>query len=564
VGTPLLRLFVLFWTAFLFAVPSAVVAAPANGDLPLTKPCILIGAATANVSTMMNARNGFDCAIDPRHAAGDTIWVRYDVRAANVRGDGGWTYDHALVQARDERVWIAYADGRIVQSSTAREQARRILGGPTQRFSFPAGRGSIVTLLIRVDGIESRRGPVPRASLTSVSRTNANRANLNLAFGVMAGIMIGILFYNVTLFAALRYGVLGAYCGSIAATLFYGAVWSNLILWIAPGMTTATQFNMNALSISFCFLATSYYFEAFVERDMLSRSAVVALKSVASFVVCASLLQFVWEPVSWRFMDMVHHFAYLTCLALLGFNAVIAWKRGSIAIKFFLSAWFLPLTVVVTRILWGIGTLPTESALFDASAFIAMSLEGLLSAVGLSWRLRALRFERDAARHQAIEFHVLAHIDPLTEIPNRRAFLAEALSLGAKVDIAQLILIDVDRFKFVNDGYGHDAGDRVLKRVARAVEAAGGDIFGRLGGDEFAIIVNGGRATATAAAVNDHLIRHIEPGDLGVTLSMGIASGQLASEQDWQLLYVAADQALYRSKRGGRAQTQEAVEPIAA
>lgn len=546
------------------AAPFAASAAPADGDLRLTNPCFISGSADANPETLIKGDPRFICGKDPRTLAADTIWVRYDLRAKDVGGATGWTYDHAVVQARNEQVWIAYDDGRVRKSATTLEDARRVLGGPTQRYSFEPEAGTIITLLVRIDGLESRRGPVPRASLTSEARTNSNTANLNLGFGVMAGIMVGILFYNLTLFAALRYRVLAAYCGSLAATLFYGAVWSNLILWFFPGMTTATQFNLNAFSISVCFLATSYYFATFIEAGMVPSRLLLTLKTLCWAVVAASVIRFFGPPIPWRVMDTLHHLIYLSSIAVIIVCCVMAWRRGSIAIKFFALAWSVPITITVARILWGMGNVQVESAAFDAVPFIAMSLEGFLSAVGLSWRLRELRSERDAARIQADEFHVLAHVDPLTDLPNRRAFLGHARALGAKVDRCQLILIDVDRFKFVNDGFGHDAGDRVLKRVARAVEAAGGDVFGRLGGDEFAIIVSGGRASHTASAVNDHLIRNIEPDDLGVTLSIGIATGPLNTEQDWQLLYVAADQELYRSKRGGRARTSEAKIAIAA
>lgn len=157
--------------------------------------------------------------------------------------------------------------------------------------------------------------------------------------------------------------------------------------------------------------------------------------------------------------------------------------------------------------------------------------------------------------HLQKQNRTLALTDPLTGLLNRRALLdfAEAIALGG--DHARLILIDIDRFKSINDAHGHDAGDEVLIEVARVIEARAGNNVSaaRIGGEEFALL---GATDALPAAAALALLSEIRtaamPHGLVVTASMGIAEGPLGDEQAWRKLYGRADEALYEAKRTGR------------
>ena len=156
----------------------------------------------------------------------------------------------------------------------------------------------------------------------------------------------------------------------------------------------------------------------------------------------------------------------------------------------------------------------------------------------------------------------MAHYDGLTDLPNRVAFnecFATTLERAAHENEAfALLSIDLDRFKDVNDVFGHAAGDQLLRAVAKRLgEAAEGAFLARLSGDEFAIIASGGLQPAGAVAVAERLMAaladnvEINGHRLRVGLSIGIAiyptDGIDASE-----LIGNADAALYRAKTGGR------------
>src|SRR5262249_60892429 len=113
-------------------------------------------------------------------------------------------------------------------------------------------------------------------------------------------------------------------------------------------------------------------------------------------------------------------------------------------------------------------------------------------------------------RHAENQLAYMAHHDLLTDLPNRAAFTArfaavldQALATGGSFAV---LCIDLDRFKEVNDVFGHSAGDGLLREVSRLLRAAAGDAFlARLGGDEFTVIVAEGAQPATAERVAEAL-----------------------------------------------------------
>ncbi|MEV0127815.1 GGDEF domain-containing protein [Dactylosporangium sp. NPDC050688] len=152
--------------------------------------------------------------------------------------------------------------------------------------------------------------------------------------------------------------------------------------------------------------------------------------------------------------------------------------------------------------------------------------------------------------------------DPLTGLPNRRAFdrdLAAALDAARRTGAERcLLIIDVDRFKTINDTWGHATGDAVLVQVAAALReatAASGmrAAAARLGGDEFAVVVHGdvSGAQRIAAVVRAAVGRMSDLPEGLPTLSIGLASTSSGAVEPEALL-AAADRALYDAKVRGR------------
>ena len=161
--------------------------------------------------------------------------------------------------------------------------------------------------------------------------------------------------------------------------------------------------------------------------------------------------------------------------------------------------------------------------------------------------------------HRAAEAN--ASTDALTGLPNRRYFDEfSALLAGRRRsdDAVGILMIDIDHFKRINDRFGHDAGDAVLRAVAGAIAGAvrEGDVPARFGGEEFVILLRdpsrdvalevAERVRAAVAALD---LRAIGPSEQ--TVSVGVAVQDVPGEAIDDLL-AAADRALYRAKRAGR------------
>lgn len=202
-----------------------------------------------------------------------------------------------------------------------------------------------------------------------------------------------------------------------------------------------------------------------------------------------------------------------------------------------------------------------QSALADE---LQLERDGLAERVSeateaLRLRNQALSDEIDRRAKVEAELLVLAVTDPLTQLHNRRK-LRQDMDLAIAVDRRYhtglaFILCDVDYFKSINDQDGHEAGDAVLRQLAKQLRQHTRelDTVARWGGEEFAILTalsDGTRAHALAEKLRQILAESVFPGDRSVTASFGVAV--LTATDTAETLIRRADQALYAAKAAGR------------
>jgi diguanylate cyclase (GGDEF)-like protein/PAS domain S-box-containing protein len=164
-------------------------------------------------------------------------------------------------------------------------------------------------------------------------------------------------------------------------------------------------------------------------------------------------------------------------------------------------------------------------------------------------------------RHQR-ELERLARTDSLTGLANRlvlqEALGREGARRGNGRDQLALVLLDLDMFKQVNDGFGHPAGDSVLIEVARRLERTvrAGEVLARVGGEEFAWLLPAcGADEGVAAADRARAAIASRPFGRAGTLTMSAGVGLLPTPCDGDVLYRMADRALYEAKQRGRNRT---------
>jgi diguanylate cyclase (GGDEF)-like protein len=200
-----------------------------------------------------------------------------------------------------------------------------------------------------------------------------------------------------------------------------------------------------------------------------------------------------------------------------------------------------------------------NAPLISGMAFTVLSFGTLLFTVVLAFLLLNMTKERLELRHKTDSL-----VDSLCGVPNRRAFLEGINRLLAQRQANRepiaVILFDLDRFKDINDHFGHAVGDSVLQTFsATATRALGPDVlFGRIGGEEFAAalaVSEFGDAVTMAERVRRNFESDAAPhgtGDLVPTVSIGVTVGHDPQQLTVKGLLAAADRALYGAKSGGR------------
>ncbi|WP_114858908.1 GGDEF domain-containing protein [Azospirillum brasilense] len=343
------------------------------------------------------------------------------------------------------------------------------------------------------------------------------------------------------------------------------AYWAGGALLGTLGMAMVTAYGVwppaAVVPLSNALVAATYILNWFGVRSFAGRSIPWRLGIALLAVLTAGIAWFVvaTNDVTARVLIMS---AGITGLSLLA--ALELWWTGPAdrprraqrvtALVFLAHALFVAGRAVLTA--WG-G--PVDSILTPNLVQSAGFLEAILAVTGWGFGFLAMTSEKLQA-----DLDRIGTIDPLTGAYNRRAFLkhAERELLRAQRNGAPLtlLLLDLDRFKRVNDTFGHLAGDALLRLFSETVAARlrRTDLFGRYGGEEFCLLLPDTDRTG-AAALAEALRRDVaarplpfEGHEIAASVSIGIAACR--SGEDLDAALAAADLALYRAKRNGRNQ----------
>ncbi|WP_260291311.1 diguanylate cyclase domain-containing protein [Sedimenticola hydrogenitrophicus] len=176
---------------------------------------------------------------------------------------------------------------------------------------------------------------------------------------------------------------------------------------------------------------------------------------------------------------------------------------------------------------------------------------------------RAKEQQERVVEQRTAQLRRLAHYDMLTRLPNRSLFhdrLSQDLLRAKRSDeVFALLFLDLDRFKYINDTFGHEAGDQVLVEVARrlCVYVRSSDTVARMGGDEFNIILSGVNDRESVALLAGKILEQMRTPftvagtEQRISASVGIACYPLDGRDETELLR-NADLAMYRAKQEGR------------
>jgi len=199
-------------------------------------------------------------------------------------------------------------------------------------------------------------------------------------------------------------------------------------------------------------------------------------------------------------------------------------------------------------LIWGNRLISNYEILFSINIIVLVSIGICFTLEGSSELM--MRFKTDS------------ETDELTKISNRRHLENSAKSFLKNFSsntIVSVALLDIDFFKKINDSFGHDVGDLVLKEITQLIssEIRGNDLFGRIGGEEFCILINTENSELSISfferirkKISEEIIK-TEDESISITVSIGIAHKSFDNE-NYSTLIKRADRALYEAKRKGR------------
>ncbi|WP_372971525.1 7TM diverse intracellular signaling domain-containing protein [Marinobacter sp.] len=386
------------------------------------------------------------------------------------------------------------------------------------------------------------------------------------ALGLYYGLLVALLIYNLFLFFSLRDVLYLTYVGFIACLAIGQAGLSGLtghFLW--PDTPWLVH-----LSPTGGVAAAGIFGALFVQRFLAGTPARLKL---AWFMPCISVaygLTFLTAVVG--FYDVaaiaVNLLSMVFAVAALMMGGVSLWRRepGS---RFFVLAWVSFLLGVLVIALHNVGVLPSNG--FTANALmIGSAMEMLLLSLALADRTRELETtNRQLWENQQI-LEKQANHDVLTGLANRKLLQDRLAGAGARARRSgasfALVVVDLDRFKEINDTLGHSAGDDVLVSVSNKLKALprSSDTVARIGGDEFVLLLEGvqkgqglSRLIANLSRIGDMPVILENGTEVRVGLSIGVAVYP-EDTSDIDRLFSLADADMYRNKQHQEAEPEGA------
>lgn len=492
----------------------------------------------------------FDCASPQRNFGPGSFWVISEPLSARSGEDGPLRVRSSSLLQEMATLDIVYADGAVVRYRADEWQmSSHIQLGAIFQFDVPTRDAPVTRLVWRIDHAANIHGILLGARIA----TTEDAAHANLGLGALyagfAGLAIALIAYNLALWVVLRQRFQLAYCVMAALLLAYCFTSSAALAWAWPDISNNDRIRLNHALLGGAAASALVFARSFFEREVFL-GWLGRFTHFATLAVLGGGIVFLFAPDAYiAAADTLFAWGFVAVLAVIGPMLWRAWKVKSNYIWLFAFAWAAPVVMAGVRFSQHLGLIPWRFWI-DNSTIFALAFEALLSSVAIAYRIRLLSKERDFAVAQEAVQRRLADTDPLTGLLNRRAFLDQAIG---RPGMQQLLLIDIDHFKAVNETLGHDGGDEVLRvfaRVMRQVAPEGG-LVARLGGEEFALLSPPGSEIDP-----DGLLARLRaarmPFDLDVTASIGVCRGGIAREGDWKSLYRAADRALFDAKAAGR------------
>jgi diguanylate cyclase (GGDEF)-like protein len=460
--------------------------------------------------------------------------------------------------SRHERITLAALedDGTLRTRVYSEADGKPFMAGPMFALPLPEITDRTRAVLVRIDKPHS----VP---LLTEARLSHHLENTDwsltemMVLPLVIGMLILPLLFDITFYLVLRERFVLVHAamvvGMMAYVLFAGGLISLFITLPVAVMAIAAP-----LSWAIACGAALLFLSCFLERGALSP----LMQRITVWTGYWTMIVPGFFALQLHFTQAIDDTAYFLTIAPAGIVVtaalVHAMLNGSRSARIVAAAWTPLLLASFERMARGFALYSAPSS-FDQLIFLATGIEVVVISLAIADRFLAIRRERDAAISEARMLEQISTRDSLTGLMNRRAIEARFDEL-VEQGFDTFALLDLDRFKAVNDVHGHQVGDSALIACAAALRSAGDrdTVAVRLGGEEFVVLLRGDQAIARAEALRQAIPRRIAtdvPGlGLPVTASMGLIEmpPAMSNKVSFAEFYARADILLYEAKASGR------------
>lgn len=547
------------WFLKALAVLAALLASPVMADDhlgPNFRPACHASTDAGVTLADMTSAPRWNCSGTGWRSSQAVGWLRFD--AAQWQGEALPRYFFTRT-ARHQAITLATLDddGTLRKIRYSEADGQPFAAGPVFSLRLPEITDQTRAVLVRIERPHSI--PLLTEARLARHRDNADWSLIEMMLlPLVVGMLILPLLFDITFFVVLRERFVLVHAvmviGMMSYVMFAGGLVSVLVT-----LPVAMMAIMAPLAWSIACGAALVFLTMFLERGALS----AGMQRLTFWVGIWTMIVpsfFALQFHATQAFDDTAYFLTITPSGLVATTAIgqAVW-RGSRSARFVAFAWAPLLIASFERMARGFGVYAAPSSL-DQLMFLATGIEVVVISLAIADRFLAIRRERDAAISEARILEHLSTRDALTGLMNRRAIEARFDELvGQGFDT--FALLDLDRFKAVNDVHGHQVGDAALVACAEALRNVGGErdtVAVRLGGEEFVVLLRGEQTIARAEALRQSIPRRIAsdvPGlGLPVTASMGLLDmpRAISSRVSFAEFYARADTLLYEAKAAGR------------
>lgn len=480
-------------------------------------------------------------------------FLRFDLRDAQFSPT---TFTSRLTRFKAMRLTVVGRDGQVASRDVTEADMTPATSDWLMSTALPRIAGPVETVVVRIEG-SRHAGMLSDARLEAQSGDEASLRQ-ELLIAALCGMLCMPLLFNFAFFRVLRERFLLWHVLATGCMLAHTLITSGLINRMAT-LSLGELSVASSLTVAGGIAAASAFSADLIEPGKLDPIQRRLLRGIVLWVLPWTLFYLFADGALRPWTAPAYLASFLPPMALFIWTMTVAKRRGSRAVNYQIAAWLPVMITAAIRIVSALGMTDAPLEMLVEQHY-AMGMEVVITSLGVFDRLLAIRRQRDLAVADLRIVEDRSERDPLTGLLNRGAVEKRFETLHAE-GFRAMAVIDLDKFKSVNDTYGHVTGDAVLRATAEALEPDADTLAIRLGGEEFLLLLRGrdvaNRAERRRQAIAARVATTVPGLDRVVTASMGLVEQppEGALRADFNTLYAHCDRLLYEAKHTGRNRT---------